>query len=103
MSVQKTPPKDRQRRPFRAAPPDAADAWSLAVVTAALLLCSILVAKTLSFMFEGATTAGPAIVAAEEPAARRVASSHRRALSDRFLRRGVDETATGSILDYTAP
>ena len=50
---------------------------------------------------------GPAVVSAEEPtkepAGRPLVSSHRRALSDRFLRRGVDETATGSILDYNAP
>ena len=107
MPVQKTPQNDRPRRPMRPTAPDAADAWSLAVVTAALLLCSILVAKTLSFMFEGTTTVGPAVVSAEEPtkdpAGRPLVSSHRRALSDRFLRRGVDETATGSILDYNAP
>lgn len=103
MPAQKTPQNDRQRRPMRTAAPDAADAWSLAVVTAALLLCSILVAKTLSFMIEGATMVGPAVVSAEEPMGRRVVSSHRRALSDRFLRRGVDETATGSVLHYNAP
>lgn len=107
MSVQNPLPNDRPRRPFRAAaPPDAVDAWSLAVVTAALLLCSILVAKTLSFMVEGATAAGQAVATAEEPGARsalRLSPAHRRALSEKFLRRGIDDTATGSILEYKAP
>jgi hypothetical protein len=106
MSVQKPLPNDRPRRQFRAAAPDAVDAWSLAVVTAALLLCSILFAKTLSFMVEGATASGPAVAAGQAPHAQsalRLSPAHRRALSEKFLRQGIDDIATGSILGFKAP
>ena len=69
----------------------------LAALTAIMLLCSVIVAKTLAHMVES-LEAPQAVAASQSPdQTPSVPPLHRRALSDKFLRMGVDEIATGSI------
>jgi len=69
----------------------------LAALTALMLLCSVILAKTLAYMVDSLEI--PQIVAATQalPPTLPVPPLHRRALSDKFLRKGVDEMATGSV------
>ncbi len=69
----------------------------LAVLTALMLFCSVIVAKTLAYMVD--TLEVPQIVVASQslPQTLPAPPLHRRALSDKFLRKGVDDMATGSL------
>ena len=71
----------------------------LAALTALMLLCSVLVAKTLAYMVERVEVRQEVDVAQALPSLT-PDPSHRRALSDRFLRKGIDEVVTGSVRPY---
>lgn len=69
----------------------------LVALTALMLLCSVILAKTLAYMVDSLEI--PQIVVATQslPPTLSTPPLHRRALSDKFLRKGVDEMATGSL------
>jgi hypothetical protein len=94
-TAEKSP--DRRRRRLLVEAPGGSSLPGLAVLTALMLMCSVLVAKTLAFMVENLEI-GPGVELAQvSPQPAPATPVHRRALSDKFLRKGVDDLATGSI------
>lgn len=94
-SAERSP--DTRRKHFLVETPAAPVLPGLAALTAVMLLCSVLVAKTLAYMVDSLET--PQVVAESQSLPQPLSAPplHRRALSDKFLRKGVDEIATGSI------
>jgi hypothetical protein len=62
-----------------------------------MLLCSVLVAKTLAYMVDSLES--PQALPETQAFSQQIPAPpfHRRALSDKFLRMGVDDISTGSI------
>lgn len=97
-SLEKLPDYSRDKRRERSSAETSAGPAlpGLAALTALMLLCSVLVAKTLAYMVERVEVRQSVDVAQALPP-QTPDPSHRRALSDRFLRKGIDEVATGSV------
>jgi len=98
-TAEKSP--DPRRRRLLVETPGISPLPGLVVLTALMLMCSVLVAKTLAYMVENIEVhQGIEMVQAlTQPAP--ASPVHRRALSDKFLRKGVDDIATGSIRSPT--
>ena len=98
MSFEPMSSKNKKRHILNKAPEDAPSGGivGLAALSAAGLVCSVLAAKTLAYVLDRVdppTTEALLTVELESAAA----PSHSKPLSDRYLRKGLDETATGSI------
>ena len=98
MSFEPTSSKNKKRHILNKAPEDAPSGGilGLAALSAAVLVCSVLAAKTLAYVvdrMDPPSTEAFLNVQMEAIAA----PSHTKPLSDRYLRKGLDETATGSI------
>lgn len=94
-SAEKSPDYGRKR--FLVEPRTGSAVPGLAALTALMLVCSVIVAKTLAFMVDSLEARQEVAVSQALPQQASAQPSHRRALSDRFLRKGVDEIVTGSI------
>ena len=99
--MEKLPDKSlgRRREPSSSETTGGSALPGLAALTALMLLCSVLVAKTLAYMVERVEVRQEVDVAQALPSLT-PDPSHRRALSDRFLRKGIDEVVTGSVHPY---
>lgn len=94
-NTEKSP--DRRRRQLLVETPGGSSLPGLALLTALMLMCSVLVAKTLAYMVDSLEVRQGVEIAQVSPQPAPAAPVHRRALSDKFLRKGVDDIATGSI------
>lgn len=99
MSAEQSQPKSSKRTLFTKDLQDPPNngLFSLALLSAAVLVCGVLAAKTLAFVVDGLDP--PSVIVAFRQTAHQdnAPPVHTRALSDRFLRKGMDDMTTGSI------
>jgi hypothetical protein len=94
---------DNQRRRLLVETQGGSPLPGLAVLTALMLMCSVLVAKTLAYMVESLEFRQGVEMAQASPRPNSAPPVHRRALSDKYLRMGVDDISTGAIYPLPAP
>ncbi|MFM9162942.1 MAG: hypothetical protein ACKOPH_07775 [Methylocystis sp.] len=99
MSLEPYQPKPSKKTLFTKDNQDSSSngGFSLALLSAAGLVCGVMAAKTLAVVVDGLDP--PSVIVALKQTTHRenAPPTHTRALSDRFLRKGLDDIATGSI------